>query len=314
MSFRTLFWSKYALFAVILMAVVIIPAIVFGSSKTIYVDHGASSNAQDGTYDHPYHDISSALDHAGDGDKVIIHDGTYKEHVTIPKGVTVEGNSKDRGKVVIDGGSNKPAVTMKHGTSLSFVTVKNGKDGISVVKDALAKLYDVLVKGADRDGIHVEKAPLEKNHRLYAEKVEVRDSGKAGIYSDARYTVLVNCSFHDNGTDGVDFLAGVKGWLENVTSNGNGGSGWKAVVDGSDIWSRNNQFRNNGREGVEIESFGAAGSFGVKSSKTVDNGRWGIALVARNASASSMWKNIFLEKNSSWGNRYGNVSSVIRAN
>ena len=74
------------------------------------------------------------------------------------------------------------------------------------------------------------------------------------------------------------------------------------------------QFRENGREGVQIESFGAAGKFGVKTSKTVDNGRWGIALVARNAAATGMWKNIFLEDNSSWGNHFGNVSPVIRAN
>ncbi|MEI7749560.1 MAG: right-handed parallel beta-helix repeat-containing protein [Candidatus Moraniibacteriota bacterium] len=313
MSFQTLFKAKYALLAVIFAVVIIIPAVVFGSSKTIHVD-GNASGMEDGSYDHPYGSISDALDHAKDGDEVYVHNGEYKEHITIPKGVTVKGNAKDHGNVVISGNDKKSIVTMKHGSSLSFVTVKGGDNGIYVAKDARAKLYDVVVTGATHDGIHADTAPRDKNHRLYAEKVEVRKSGQAGVFSEKRYVVLVNCNIHDNDSNGVDFVAGTQAWLESVTSNKNGGSGWKAILDGSEIWSRNNQFRENGREGVQIESFGAAGKFGVKTSKTVDNGRWGIALVARNAAATGMWKNIFLEDNSSWGNHFGNVSPVIRAN
>jgi len=312
MSFPTLFRAKYVAFAAILAVSVILPLVVFGNSRTIHVDDNASG-AQDGSYSHPYSSISEALRHAGDGDEVYIHDGKYSENITVPKGVAVKGNYKDRGRVVIEGGKSHPTVTMKHGSSLSFVTVQEGKDGISVAEDARVKLYDVLVKGAKRDGIRADSAPREKNHRLYVEKVEVKGSGKAGIFSEKRYVVLVNDFIHDNGTDGIDFLAGTQAWLEDVRSNDNDGSGWKAVIDGSEIWSRDNQFRRNGREGIQVESDGAAGKFGVKTSKTVENGRWGIALIARKPSATDMWKGVFPEGNSSWGNAFGNVSSVIRA-
>ncbi|MEI6650517.1 MAG: right-handed parallel beta-helix repeat-containing protein [Candidatus Moraniibacteriota bacterium] len=312
MSIKTLLKGKYVAVAAILAVSVIVPFVAFGSTHTIVVDSGASGT-QDGSSLHPYRSIGDALDHASDGDEVYIHDGTYEENITIPKGVTVKGNSKNRGKVVIDGNENKPTVTMKNGSELSFVTVKNGRNGIRVLSDAKAKLYDLLVTGAQRDGIFAESAPRDKDRRLYAEKIEVKKNGKAGIYSEKRYVVLVNSDIHDNDSDGIDFSAGTKAWLADVTSNDNAGSGWKAVVDGAEIWSRDNQFRRNGREGIQVESFGGAGKFGVKTSKMVDNGRYGIALLARNTAAGSMWKNIFFETNTSWGNTLGTVSSVIRS-
>jgi hypothetical protein len=312
MSLQTLFRAKYGFIAAALAVVVIAPAIALGNSRTINVDKGASGT-QDGSGAHPYRTIADALKNANEGDEVNIHNGTYKENITIPKGVTVNGNSKDRGKVVIDGDSDKPTVTMKHKSSLNHVTIEDGRNGVRVVEDAKAKLFNIMVKGAKRDGIRAESAPRDKDRRLYAEKVEVKGSGKAGIYSEKRYVVLVNCDIHDNGTDGIDFIAGVKAWLEDVRSNDNHGTGWKAVVDGAEIWSRDNQFRRNGREGVEVESFGGTGAFGMKSSKTVENGRWGVSLLARNAGATGMWKHVFLEKNSSWGNGLGNVSTVIRS-
>ncbi|NTW75587.1 MAG: DUF1565 domain-containing protein [Candidatus Moranbacteria bacterium] len=312
MSFKTLFGRKNTILAVLFAIAILIPAVSMGSSRTIHVDDDASGS-QDGSSSHPYKKIGDALKHAEEGDEVYVHGGEYDENITIPKGVTVKGSYKDRGKVVIDGDNDEATVEMKHGSSLSFVTVKDGRYGISVQDDAKAKLYDVVVKGAQRDGIRAESAPREKSRRLYAEKVEVKESGRAGLFSEKRFVVLVDCDIHDNGTDGIDFLAGVDAWLEKVRSNDNRGSGWKVVVDGAEIWTRDNQFRRNGREGIQLESFGAAGKIGVKSSKTVDNGRFGIALVARNAAATSMWKNVFLEGNTSWGNRLGNVSSVIRS-
>jgi hypothetical protein len=312
MSFQTFFRAKYGFIVAALAVAIVVPAVSFGNSRTIIVDKDASG-VQDGSGAHPYRKISDALKNAKEGDEVYVHGGTYKENVTIPKGVTVSGNGKDRGKVIIDGDSDKPTVTMKHKSSLNHVTVQDGRNGIRVEEDAKVKLFDLVVKGADRDGIRAESAPRDKDRRLYAEKVEVKGSGKAGIYSEKRYVVLVNCDIHDNGTDGIDFIAGVKAWLEDVRSNDNRGSGWKAVVDDAEIWSRDNQFRRNGREGVEVESFGGAGKFGLKSSKTVENGRWGITLLARNGAAMGMWKNVYFEKNSSWGNRLGNVSPVVRA-
>lgn len=313
MSSQMLFRVKIGLVSVILVSLAILPAIVSGHSRTIHVDIDASGE-EDGSFERPYSSISEGLDAADDGDEVYVHDGKYRENIVIPKGVSVKGNEKDRDRVVIDGDrdDDEPTVGMKNRSSMSFVTVEDGRYGILVRKDAKAKLYRVTVRGAREDGIHSESASHETSRRLYAEDVEVKDSGRAGIFSENRYVVLVGCYVHGNAGDGIDFLPGTKAWIEDTRSNGNGGSGWKVVVDGSDIWSKNNQFRDNGHEGILAEGYGSAGKFGVKKSKTVGNDRFGIALVAGNAAGNDMWKSVFLEKNSAWDNRSGAVSAVIR--
>ena len=279
-------------------------------TETIYVDKDGSGSA-DGSNDHPYHSIGDALDHAKDGDQVLVAKGSYKESIKIPKGVELRSQSSDRSDVTIEGSSRKPAVTMAHDSVLSSVTVKNGRQGVFAKEDANVHLSDVLVKSADRDGLYLGSADRDKRHRAYIDKVEVRDCGQAGIYSESRFVDIVNSDIHNNKTDGIDFAANVQAWLENDKIHDNKASGWKVVLDGSEIWTKNDDFRRNGREGVQVESNGGAGSFGLKKSKEVDNGRYGVALIARNAAALPMWKHIFLDTNSAWGNGIGQVSSVL---
>lgn len=289
---------------------VLLPIFAFGDGDVIFVDKDASGS-ETGSFSHPYHTIGRALDHADSGTEVRVKKGTYKENIEIPKGVKVVSDGEDRSDVVIDGSDKKPTVTMKHKSTLSHVTVKEGRNGIRIDDDSKAHVFDVLVKGAERDGIHIESSPRDKKYRAYLDKVEVKDSGKTGIYAKKRLVVIVGSKIHDNASEGIDFQAGVDAWLEGNKVYDNKGTGWKVVMDGSEIWTTKNDFRRNGREGIQVESFGAPGKFGVKKSKAVDNGRYGIAVVARNDAALGMWKNIFLENNSVFGNVLGQVSKVI---
>jgi len=289
---------------------VLLPVFAFGGAQTLYVDDGASGT-ENGTKEHPYKKIGTALKHADTGTEIRIKNGTYKENIEIPKDVRVAGDSGDRSDVVIDGDNRKPTVEMKHKAELSSVTVKDGRHGIRVLGDAKAHIYDVLVKDAERDGIHIDAAPRDKKHRAFIDDVEVKHNGKAGVYSEKRLTVIVGSKIHGNDGDGIDFRPGIEAWLEGNKIYENKGSGWKVVLDGSEIWTKKNDFRKNDREGVQIESFGVAGKFGVKKSKSVGNDRYGIALVARNEKALDMWKGVFLEDNSVFENTLGQVSKVI---
>ncbi len=280
-------------------------------TETLYVDRNADGASSDGSKDHPYQQIGDALDHAKDGDQVLVAKGTYKESIKIPKGVALLSETANRSDVTIEGGSRKATVTMSHGSKLSYITVRHGLQGVFAKKDANVQLYDVLVRGAERDGIYLSSAPSDKRHRAYIDKVEVRDSGMSGIFSESRFVDIVGSDIHDNRSDGIDFLANVAAWLENDRVHDNKASGWKVVLDGSEIWTKNDDFRRNGHEGVQVESNGGTGSFGLKKSKEVDNGRYGVALVARNASALPMWKHIFLDTNSAFGNGIGQVSPVL---
>ncbi len=308
-----IFGSKEAKFVGVAGALafaVFIPFFAFGGAKTIYVDDDATG-AQDGSKANPYKTISKALDHASKGSEVFIASGHYSESITIPKGVEVFGVRKDRGKVIIDGGKNKPTVTMKHDSELNHVTVEDGRNGIFVDDDAKAKVYDVVVKGAEKDGIRIESASTNKKERVILDHVVSKKNGKAGLFAKKRDVVILSSQFLDNGTDGAVFAQGVQVWIEKSLFNDNNGSGAIMTADDSSIWTKKNQFRRNGREGVELNGYGAIGSIGLKTSKFVENGRYGIAVVARNAAGQNVWKSLTREQNEDWGNGLGGVSKVV---
>lgn len=299
---------SFLLFGIILL----VPVASSGDGKVIYVDRDASGT-QDGSWDHPYKTIRKALDHTDEGTEVYVAKGTYKENITIPRDVELYGMTGDRDDVTIEGDSDEPTVEMKHEASISHVTIEGGKYGILVRYDAKAHIYDVKIDDAKRDGIYAHAAQRNKGRRLYIDHVEIRDSGKAGIFSKERMVVIVDSEIHRNNGNGIDFLAGVKGWIEKTHVKDNDKSGLVIISDGSDIWMDKSHFRRNGREGVQIEGYGASGSVGIKRSKAVDNGRYGIAIVSRNAAGSNVWKNYIPDRVEYWGNGFGNVSSVIAA-
>lgn len=276
------FWlSKEVMLSLAFTVLIVVPAVVFGGSKQVYVDKDAHGS-EEGTSAHPYHSIAKALDHVKDGTDVRIANGTYKEHFTIPKGVKLFGKKSDSGAVVIKGDSgDKPTVTMKHQTELNFITISGGRHGVQVVEDAKVKLYKVQIKDSHRDGIHIDAAPRDAKHRALLDSVEIEGSDRAGIYSEKRDMVIINSTIHDNGSDGIDFAAGMKAWLAGNRINNNKGSGLKVVLDGASVWTKTNSIRNNHREGVEVNAYGAAGNVGLKKATLIGNGRYGIARVAR---------------------------------
>src|SRR3989344_7580776 len=130
MNNRNFWLSKEVFLTLCLGLFLAVPVFVFGGSETIFVDKDADGT-ESGTEAHPYRTISKALRHADKGTKVQIKGGTYKENITIPKGVDILGKSNNRDKVVIESDNdNQPTVTMKHDTALSHITIKGGRHGV----------------------------------------------------------------------------------------------------------------------------------------------------------------------------------------
>ncbi len=312
------FWlSKEVILAASFLILITVPVVVFGGHKDIYVDKDAKGT-EDGTANHPYDSISGALKHAKEGTTVHIAKGEYKENITIPKGVKLVGRKQDIGDVVIKSDNdNKPTVAMKHQTELNFLTVSGGRHGVRVLEGAKVKLYKVVVKKSDRDGVHIDAAVRQAKYRALFDSVEVRDNDRSGIYSEKRDVVIINSNIHDNGSDGIDFALGMKAWLEGNRINGNGGSGIKAVLDDAAVWTKSNSIRYNHREGVEINAYGAAGNFGLKKAAIIGNGHYGIARVARTASGVNAFGGIILgtgvNDNRIEGNAIGATSRIFRS-
>lgn len=295
----------------LLFGAVLSPFVTFGGSKDIYVDRDNKGEA-DGSREHPYRSIEKALKKAKEGTTVHVANGIYRENITIPKHVDVLGMKQNPDKVIIEADSNgKPTVEMKHDSKLSYVTVKGGRHGIRVLEDARAHVYDVKIKKSDRDGIHIDKGSRSDKNRVLVDKVKISGSAKAGIFSERRHVVILNSEIVGNAGDGLDFTADVKAWFEHSEFSDNGGSGMKLVLDGASIWSKNNSIRRNGREGVEINSYGGDGGIGFKKVKIVDNKRYGIARVARTASGLARFDKLFLEQHELWGNAKGSISPIL---
>jgi len=316
MKSRNFWLSKEVFIGLAFGLLVAAPVFVFGSAKTIYVDKNASGS-EDGTSGHPYKSISNALDHAKDGTEVHIAKGTYKENVTLPKGVKLVGKDGDRGAVTIEAKNDtRPTITMKHQSELDHLTIDGGRHGVRILENSKAIIYDVIVKKSNRDGIHIDAAPLNKKYQVSISKTDVKNNDRAGIYAEKHNIVIMDSNIVLNNSDGIDFAAGTKAWLENNRFNDNKGSGAKLTLDGADIWSKKNGFRNNKHEGVEVNAYGVAGTIGFKKTTIVNNDRFGIAKTARTISGVNTFGGVVLESgvnvNNMSANTFGNISSILR--
>ncbi len=308
-------FQKGMALGIVLLALVVVPFSVFGSGKVIHIDSKASGT-EDGSKSHPFNTIAEGLKYARAGDELEVKKGTYKENITLPKEVWLYGAGGDREDIVIEAKNDeKPTVEMEHGSKISDVTIKGGRHGVRILKDSKAHLYDIRVTRSERDGIHVDSADVAKKKRVLVDKVEVDKSDRTGIYSEKRSITIINSNIHDNQGDGVDLASGTHAWFEKNQFNANRGSGAKLVLDGASIWSKNNTFKNNHREGIEIISFGGQGTIGFKKAKISGNDRYGVARLGKTAKGMTMFGNVDfgtgINESTIEKNTLGNVSQVI---
>lgn len=300
---------KNVLLAVTLFVLILGPIVVLGGSKSIYVDND-NKGEQDGSYNHPYRTISKALKHAKGSTVVYVAKGTYKENVTLPKDVKLIGGKNMDDVIIKADNADQPVITMKDDTEINKLTIIGGRHGVRVQEHARAKIVRSVVKGSTRDGVHIDRGSRDKNEQVIIDKSVIKNNRMAGIYSDKRSLIVTDTDIIGNG-DGVDLIAEVKAWFEGNRVSDNRGSGFKLTMDGASFWSKDNSIRRNGREGVEINSYGAAGSIGFKKAALIDNGRYAIARVVR--AGSGDFNGLTLTATNRYeGNTLGTLSSVLR--
>lgn len=298
--------------SLLLVAIFVLPVLsLAGHKDKLYVDDGASET-QDGSASHPYKTISAALKKAGKNTEVHILPGTYKENIKIPSGVEVFGSS--RKSVVIkakDGG--KPTVEMDNKTRIDNVTIKDGRYGVKIGTSDKASVTKCIIKNNKKDGINIKDGSADEKKKVTISESEIKENGRTGIYAEKRRVVIVDNDIANNGNDGIDLQKGAKAWVAGNRIKNNDGSGLKAVLDKSEIWTKNNSFRENKREGVEVNAYGEAGKIDINKSKFNDNKRYGIAKVLRGNAPMSVIGGFTVQGNNVFsGNKTGNISPAIR--
>ncbi len=180
-------------------------------AQTIHVDKHSESEHRDGSTEHPFKTIREAVNFASEGDKILVHEGTYREKVEFSaNGITFEPYEDDN--VVISG--SEPV--------FNWQEVGNEVYKATVPWDVTENNQDNQVF-VDGKMLHVARWPDETSDDFVANPVvakadKVEDIGTTGVY-------LIESDFDEPAARWTDS----KVWL-NIARNGHDGSGWTGDV------------------------------------------------------------------------------------
>lgn len=293
------------------LVLVTLPVVSFGGDRdTLYVDKDASGT-QNGSKNHPFETIYQAIKKADGKTDIYVAEGTYKENVNLKDDIRLIGAGRD--KTTIKAKDDDDAVvTMRERTTIEGVKIKEGKIGILVEENGKIEINDVEVEDNDHEGIFILKAPTNERNKVSIVDSMIKENGRTGIYSQERRLVILDSNSNYNGGDGIILEKSVEAWIDNNNIKKNDKSGVVMTLDKSNIDVRNNNIRENGREGLEIDAYGGNGWISIDHAKIRSNKRFGVARVARNGAPASVFENVSIGVNTSFeSNGLGTVSSVI---
>lgn len=304
--------KKEILGALLLACIFVLPILTLAKNESkIYVNADASG-VQDGSKKHPYNSINKALQQADKNSEIHIAKGTYEENIVLSKGVEIHGSGTS--KVFIKAqNKNNSVVKMKDDTKIVGVTIEKGEHGIEVSEGARAKIINCVVRKNKKNGVNIEKGERSSKEEVVIFGSEIYDNGHKGIYSEKRKLTIEKNYIHRNESDGIYLQDGVKAWIAKNLVKKNRASGIRLELDRAEIFTKNNTYSENDREGIEINSRGENGRVDINASKFRYNGRWGIAKVQRVNAPAKIWNGVTVQKNVvMFGNKSGNVSPIIK--
>lgn len=144
--------------------------------------------------------IQSAIGKASSGDTVNVAAGTYYEHVTIGKSLTLQG--ADRETTVIDGGGSGDVIYVSADyVTISGLTATNGNIGIRFLANYTidhVTLRDVVVTSNATNGIRAVHNNPSSYHLI--EDCIISDNGGWGLQANEfGYSTIRNCEVFGNG-------------------------------------------------------------------------------------------------------------------
>lgn len=170
--------------------------------------------------------IQQAIDAAGTGDLVYVQTGTYYEHVTINKSLTLQG--EDRETTIIDGsGSGAVVYITANYVTISGLTATNGESGIS------------LINNWSVNHITIDNVIITSN-----------EIGFYAIHSGG-YHLIEHCIFSYNGRVSYAHQFG-NSIIRNCDVFGNDGA--LSVAWGSNTLITNNEIHHNNATGLHFDS------------------------------------------------------------
>ena len=298
-------------FVVFIAIAVILPFLTFaGNDKKIYVDDNAGSK-QNGSASHPYKTISKALDKANKNSEIHVAKGEYKETLEVPKGVEIYGAGSDK-TIIKSKDDGKSTIYLKGSATLVDLNIKSGKQGINVANGGRVKVINCKIEKNKANGIFITAASLDESSQVMISETEISNNGQNGIYSQQRNVIIYKSDIEENKSDGIYFEAGVRAWIGSTITKGNHGSGMVATLDRSQIFTKNNTYSNNKREGIEVNAYGVAGRIDINKSKIRNSGNYAVARIERKPMNVSIWNGLTVQNTSFVLSNKGDVSGIFR--
>ncbi len=192
-----------------------------------------------------YSTIQSAIDAADSGDTIYVHAGTYYEHLTISKSITLEG--VDRETTIIDGsGSGSVVYVTTHYVTIGGLKITNGENGIEMPPSGYIShftIQDTIIDSNSLYGIY----EVHTGGYWLIENCIISNNGLNGLRKlhQFHYSTIQNCEVFGNGGSGLSTGWGHNTLLTNNIVHDNAGSGiyldsmTNTIVENNEVYNNN---------------------------------------------------------------------------
>lgn len=209
---------------------------------TLYVDASNILGPWDGTQQHPYQNVTSALANAPDGGTIRVQNGTYQEHLTITRPVSLQGMNQHG--TIIDGNQTGDIIkiTAENVTVTGF-TIQNsgltmGFSGIFMVGSSGNNISFNIIN-TNYHGIQ-----LQFSHNNVIEDNVITDNYYGLTTSASNGEVIDDNSFSSNNITGISIVDSFNETLHNNTLVNNE-YGIQLIASSNNILTENNISLNN---------------------------------------------------------------------
>lgn len=147
-----------------------------------------------------YPTIQQAVNAAAPSDTVFVRSGTYYEHVTIGKSLTLQG--EDRDTTIIDGsGSGSVVYITANYVTISGLTVTNGEYGIHFIANWRihhVTIRDAIITSNDKRGIYAAHSYYPGAYHVIEDCI-ISNNGTFGLYAHQfSKSIVRNCEVFGN--------------------------------------------------------------------------------------------------------------------
>jgi parallel beta-helix repeat protein len=187
-----------ALALALVLGFTLVMAVPVAAATTWYVDAANCPGPGTGSAGDPFCTIQAAVSAASSGDTVYVRAGTYYEHVTIDKSLTLQG--EDRNTTIVDGsGSGNVIYVTANYVTICGLTATNGGYGIYLIPNWSIHhitVTDVVIDLNSQVGF---SAPHSGGYHLIEDCIISNSGGGASYAHQFGNSIIRNCEVFGNG-------------------------------------------------------------------------------------------------------------------